>query len=102
MAGIGLNSLERNKISDAKDGQSNNKLGLKNGIFNALYNGVSSALKGSTSGLPGLIVGFVSGIVGGSSNKGINPPVNYQLMTTISLSGTSTNSGAFPSMPISF
>ena len=102
LAGIGLNSLERNKISDAKDGQSNNKLGLKNGIFNALYNGVSSALKGSTSGLPGLIIGFVSGIVGGSSNKGINPPVNYQLMTTISLSGTSTNSGAFPSMPISF
>ena len=76
LAGIGLNSLERNKISDAKDGQSNNKLGLKNGIFNALYNGVSSALKGS--------------------------PVNYQLMTTISLSGTSTNSGSFPSMPISF
>ena len=33
LAGIGLNSLERNKISDAKDGQSNNKLGLKNGIF---------------------------------------------------------------------
>lgn len=33
LAGIGLNSLERNKISDAKDGQSNNKLGLKMGFL---------------------------------------------------------------------
>lgn len=49
--------------------------------------------------MPGTAFRLLSALFGGSRNS---QPVNYKLDATIKLQGTGTNSGSFPSSPISF
>ncbi|MCD8167481.1 MAG: hypothetical protein LUE93_16105 [Bacteroides sp.] len=101
LAGAGQLIVYNNEIENPAAGQNNNSLGLPNFMFNALKTGVDKALSGTISSLAGTGFKLLSAIFGGGKNK--SPvPVNYTMSTTISFKGTGTNSGSFPSMPLSF
>lgn len=96
VAGIGNEFLENNKI----DSTGANKLGLPKTIFKAALTGVNAALKGTTGNIPGAVVDIFSSILGGASSSAMM--VNLNIQTDITLNGTGTNSGSFPSSPTSF
>lgn len=77
-----------------------NSLGLDKGVFKSIMGGLNSAISSAASGIPGLVTGFLSGIIGGA--KTVPIPVSLNVNTEINLKGTGSNSGSFPSMPISF
>lgn len=83
----------------SQTGDVNNKVGLPNVIFTKIKDAVSSALGAATGNIPGAIVGIFSAIIGGTSNS--TPTMNLNLNSTITLKGTQTSSGSFPSSPTS-
>ncbi len=93
---IGTSIVQNNAIDTATG---KNNMGLENSIFKALYKNVGTVIATATGGLPGAIIGgFFSAVVGGSSSS---TTVNENINTTITLTGTSTESGSFPSSPTS-
>jgi hypothetical protein len=97
LAGIGVNTIHKNTI-DKETGE--NKLGLSKETFKDVTNGVNSALSAAAGDLPGAIIGLFSAIIGGSNTTPL--PVSLNVSANITLKGTGTNSGSFPSMPVSF
>lgn len=96
VAGIGNEFLENNKI----DSSGTNKLGLPKSIFKAALTGVNAAIKGASGNIPGAVIDIFSSILGGASSSTMM--VNLNIQTDITLEGTGTSSGSFPSSPISF
>ncbi|SDQ01694.1 hypothetical protein SAMN05428975_5939 [Mucilaginibacter sp. OK268] len=80
------------------DSTGKNDLGLSAGIFKSLFKGVTGAISGAAGGIPGAVVGLFSAIIGGSSST---PTINLNLNSQITLSGTQTTAGSFPSSPTS-
>lgn len=96
LAGVGqsiLKDAELDSISGAND------LGLSNSLFKLVSKEVDSAVSGAISGLPGAAINLLSALIGGGNAP---KPVSYSLDANISLKGTGTAVGAFPSTPISF
>ena len=75
-----------------------NNLGLNKYVFKSLYNGIQSAVSSSMQNLPNALGSFLSGIFGGGSNA---QPINLSLQANLSLTGSETGAGSFPSSPIS-
>lgn len=73
-----------------------NTLGLPNFIFKDLSSALTSALTGGTSKIPAAITGILSALIGGSS---ATPTVNLEVNCNITLQGTTTSHGSFPSSP---
>lgn len=96
VAGVGQLFL-KNATINAETGA--NTLGLSNGLFKLITKGVDSAVSGAVGGLPGAAIGLISAIIGGGSSP---KPVSYNLDAKITLKGTGTAVGSFPSTPISF
>jgi|AGTN01.3.fsa_nt_gi hypothetical protein len=97
LAGVGLTYITNNTIN-SETGE--NKLKIPNHIFKALSTGVSSALSAVVGDIPGAVISILSGIFGGSSSG--PTAASFNLNADISLKGTLTNAGSFPSTPISF
>lgn len=95
LAGVGKEMLTNNTIN-AETGE--NKLGLPKGVFKDLVKGVSAALSSAAGGLPGAAMSLLSAVIGGGSTS---TPISFDLKADITLEGTMTNSGAFPSSPTS-
>lgn len=94
-AGIGSQFLTKN-TKDATTGA--NKLGLPNGIFQAAVKGITGALSGAVGGIPTVITNVFSAIFGGSS---AGSTTTFNLNATMTLNGTNTSGGSFPSSPTS-
>lgn len=97
LAGIGTNFIDKNTINE-QTGE--NKLGLNKQIFKTISSGLQSVLSGSIKDLPGAVFKGLSAIFGSKDNQPI--PVNLQFKSTISLTGTLSEKGSFPSSPFSF
>ena len=97
LAGVGQAVINNNTI-DPETGE--NKLKIPNYIFKALSTGVSSALSAVAGDIPGAVIRILSGVFGGSSSG--PTAASFNLNADISLKGTLSNSGSFPSTPISF
>lgn len=95
VAAVGSKVLLDNKIDDT----GKNKLGLPNIVFKEATSGISKAINNAASSAPKDIVNLLSAIVGGSSS-GITP-ISLDLNATISLTGTASDGGSFPSSPTS-
>lgn len=95
LSGIGVDFI--NHHSKGSDGS--NDLGLGKKVFSMISSGVSNALSNATKGLPGAAIGILSGILGGKGSSKQTVNLNFNL-DQIKLKGTGTNSGSFPSMPI--
>ena len=95
LAGIGQDFIKNN--GDTETGV--NKLGLPKDVFKSLSKGVSSAMSTASGNLPGAIMNILSAIIGGSS--GGPTPISFSMNAKITLEGTGTNSGSFPSSPTS-
>jgi len=92
---IGASALANNKT----DTTGKNKMGLPDQIFKAIINNTASALSTVVGGIGGkLITGLFGAVLGGSSAA---PTVNEVISTNITLTGTTTTSGSFPSSPTS-
>jgi hypothetical protein len=97
LAGVGQTVL----VNNTKDPNSgDNKLNIPDHIFKALTTGVSSALSAAAGNIPGAIVNILNGVFGGSSSG--PTAASFNLNADLSLKGTLTNAGSFPSTPISF
>jgi hypothetical protein len=89
--------LQNNKAANDTTGKNN--MGLANSAFNALLKGTLGALGTLTGGIPGSIIsGLFSAVVGGNSSANT---INLNINTTITLNGTQTTAGSFPSSPTS-
>lgn len=99
LAGIGSDFLEKNKIN-TPGAASNNKLGLPNSVFNNIVKGVGNALSSASGSFIGAAVNLLSAVIGGSSSKAV--PISFDLNADMTLDGTLTSEGAFPSTPITF
>lgn len=95
LAGVGQNML-LNKAINTTTGA--NTMGLPNKIFKAAYTGAEKAVSNAQSGIYKPIVNFFSALVGGSSS---GATMNFNLNADVTLEGTSTSSGSFPSSPTS-
>lgn len=97
LSGVGVKFIDRHTTAGTTDGS--NDLGLSKSLFSKISAGVTKAMQSSVQGIPGSIVNFVSGIVsgGGASTQSVN--LNFAV-DSIRIEGTGTNSGSFPSMPI--
>lgn len=103
IAGIGESFISKYAVDPkSSEDHKNNTVGLPNSLFSSISKGLSSAVSTAVGGLPGAAFSLLNAVFGwgGSSSQAI--PYNYTLSTTITLDGTGTNSGSFPSMPISF
>jgi hypothetical protein len=80
--------------------QSNNNLGLPDGLFTSLKNGMAAGLSAAAGNIPGAVAGVFSALFGGSSQPQ-QQTVSLNLNATLTLNGTSTNSGSFPASPTS-
>jgi hypothetical protein len=100
VAGTGVLSVAGKAILDNNqtDTNGNNTLGLPAFAFKALTKGISAALSGAAGDVPGAISGIFSAIFGGSSG---GQTVNLNLNASITLNGTETTKGSFPSSPTS-
>ncbi|SCD19960.1 hypothetical protein PSM36_1135 [Proteiniphilum saccharofermentans] len=96
LAGVGQAVINNNTI----DSTGRNHLKLPNNIFKALSTGVNAALSAASGNIPGAVIGLLSGVFGGSSSG--PTAASFNLNADISLKGTLTNAGSFPSTPISF
>ncbi|MEO8887238.1 MAG: hypothetical protein ABI367_14325 [Mucilaginibacter sp.] len=83
----------------SQTGSVNNKVGLSNEVFTRIKGAVSSALSAATGNIPGAIYGIFSAIIGGTGDS--TPTMNLNLNSTITLHGTQTSAGSFPSSPTS-
>lgn len=97
LAGVGATVIKNNTINEETG---DNKLKIPNNIFKTLSKGVNSAISAAAGDIPGSVIGILNGIFGGSSSS--PTAANFSIEAKISLKGTETNSGSFPSMPISF
>jgi|GEM_PF-439854 len=97
LAIIGQDFLANNTINGTTG---ENKLGLSNNVFKSLVSGVNSAISSTAGGLPGAVTNILSAIIGGSS--GGPTPISLNLNANITIQGTQTNAGSFPSMSTSF
>ena len=97
LAGVGATILKNNTINE-ETGE--NKLNFPKDIFKNISKGVSSALSAAAGNIPGAVIDILSGIFGGSSSG--PTAANFNIQASIDLEGTATNSGSFPSMPMSF
>lgn len=95
--GVAIGSLQflENQKTSGK------KLGLKDSAFNAIYDGVSAIVNSITGGAPSFVSYVFSSILGGKTSSS-SPAVSLKAETQISISGSNTVSGSFPSMPISW
>lgn len=91
-------AIIKNNTTNETTGE--NTLGLPKNIFKALSTGINSAMNAAAGNIPGAIVNLLSGIFGGSSSG--PTAASFKLDAEISLEGSSTNAGSFPSTPISF
>jgi hypothetical protein len=91
---IGKSVLDNNGNASTGD----NTLGMPNSTFKAIASGVTAAFSAATGNIPGALVGIFSAIFGGSSSS---PTLNLSLNASITLDGTTTTSGSFPSSPTS-
>ncbi len=101
IAGTATASFIGSKALDkfSQNGAVNNKLGLPNLLFTKAKDAVASAFGAATGGIPSAIVGIFSAIIGGTSDS--TPTINLNLNSKITLTGTQTSSGSFPSSPTS-
>jgi hypothetical protein len=95
LTSLGKSFLDYNTL----DSNGSNKLDIPPKIFKDISKGISTAISNGTSSLPGLGISVLSAIFGGSSSS---TPISLNMKTSIELSGTTTNNGSFPSMPISY
>ncbi len=75
-----------------------NSMGISKYTFKAVYDGISSAVTSSIKDLPNAIGSFLTGIFGGGSTS---TPISLRLNASISMTGSSTGAGSFPSSPTS-
>lgn len=78
-----------------------NRLGLSQNLFNALYNGINSAVSSISNGAPAFVASVFNSIIGGTTSS-TSPIVSLKSETTMDIKGSSSESGSFPSMPISW
>ena len=97
IAGVGQKILSDHEIN-SETGENN--LGLNNKVFKAASTGMKNAVSAAAGNIPGAIIGLLSAIIGGAKTTPI--PVSLNVATEIKLKGNGTNSGSFPSMPVSF
>lgn len=97
IAGVGVNIIQKNTVEEHTGA---NKLGLDNRIFKSIASGLEHALSGSATSLPGALFKGLSAIFGVRDNHPIL--VNLQFESKISLAGTLSEKGSFPSSPFSF
>lgn len=97
IAGIGKDFLEKNKKEGRDD---NNTLNLPSSFFDSMYSGISSALSGSIKDLPKKIINVFSAVLG--VNQQTPTLVDLRLDVNLSLEGSISSKGSFPSMPIVF
>lgn len=98
LAGVGDTFLQKHKAAEGEP--NNNTLGLSNSIFTSVLSGVQKAISGAAKGIPGAISGLCSAMFKGE-NSGVKM-VNLALQADITLVGTGTEGGSFPSSPTSF
>lgn len=96
LAVAGSSFLSKNTINKETGA---NKLGLPNDIFKNLSSSVLKAV--SSANWVGGAVSLLNGILGGSSGGGPTP-ISLKIKAEITLKGTNTSGGSFPSSPISF
>ncbi|MFV0537054.1 MAG: hypothetical protein ACK5M3_06720 [Dysgonomonas sp.] len=97
LAAIGSQFIEKNTIDNATG---TNKLGMSNNNWKSISSGVNAALSSATGNIPGAVTSLLSAIIGGSS--GGSTPISLNFNAKITLEGTGTSAGSFPSTPISF
>lgn len=97
LAGVGVATIT-NLTNDSQTGD--NKLNIPGFIFKGLATGVNSALSAAAGNIPGAVIGILNGVFGGSSSG--PTAASFNMETDITLEGTLTNAGSFPSTPISF
>lgn len=95
IAGIGSQFLTRNTVNE---NTGENKIGLPNNIFKSALKGITGALTGSIGDIPGALTNIFSAIFGGSS---AGTTTTFNVNATMTLNGTSTSGGSFPSSPTS-
>lgn len=95
LAGIGQDFIKNNGNTETGV----NQLGLSKDVFKSLSKGFTSAISTASGNLPGAIMNILSAVVGGSS--GGPTPISFNIDAKITLEGTGTNGGSFPSGPTS-
>ncbi|MDB5089454.1 MAG: hypothetical protein JWR09_3448 [Mucilaginibacter sp.] len=98
LAVVGSNYINNNAVPPGLVGDPNNDLGLPDPIFTDIQTGLSSALKAASGNIPGAVAGILSAVIGGSTSA---QTVSLNLNAKITLTGTQTTSGSFPSSPTS-
>lgn len=93
---LGKNALDHYKDNTSPNG---NKLGINSNLWSGLVSGATSLISGGVTGTLQNAANILSGIVFG--NGGSEQTVNLQFDSSITMSGSITESGLFPSMPIS-
>lgn len=90
----GLQYLETQKTSGKM-------LGLNGTLFNILYTGVKSIVNNLTGGTTSFVEHIFNSIFGGTTTSSA-PIVNMMADVEIKMKGSSSVSGSFPSMPVSW
>lgn len=96
-AALGLDYL--NNMKDDDTGK--NKIGVSKKVFDALLSGASSAVSSFTSGLPTIAFDIFNAVFGGK-NGASTQQVSLTANAEMKLKGEASESGSFPSMPISW
>ena len=96
-AALGLEYL--NAMKDDDNGK--NKIGISKNVFKALLSGASSAMSSFASGLPTIAFDIFNAVFGGKNGASMQQ-VSLTANAEMTLRGEASESGSFPSMPISW